>query len=499
MNSFYEANLLFRKKQYSKCVDICTNLLMKNSLDQAVWVLKMRALTLQVMVDDIEAEEEGIADMFLDTDTIAVTARPGTSLRTANTSTALGNLSHRPRTVSGRPVSGVVRPGTQAGGGETLQQMLRTPRTAQTARPLTSKSARSLRLGTASMVSQLEGPFIQISRLNLAKYAAQKSVSKPLFEYIYYHENDVRNAMDLAIEATKACEYKDPWWKIQLGKCYFLIGLNRDAEKQFKSALKQQPTIEVYLRLARIYLRLDQPITALDLFVVALKQFPNEVTIMTEMARIFEGLNNIPMSVKSYKEILREDATNMEAVACIGVHHFYTDQPDIGLRFYRRLLQMGLYNAELFNNLGLCCFYAQQYDMVVTCFERALSLAVNDNAADVWYNIGHIAIGVGDLDIAEQCLRLALSIDSTHAASFNNLGVIMFNRGNSQQACSFFDSATSIAPYLFEPHYNRAYVSHEIGDLQTSYILVKKSLKAYPGHVSSEKLLDKLKVYFNYL
>lgn len=92
--------------------------------------------------------------------------------------------------------------------------------------------------------------------------------------------------MDLAVEATKACEFKDPWWKVQLGKCYFLLGLNRDAEKQFKSALKQQPAIETYLRLARIYLRLDQPITALDLFTVALKQFPNEVTIMTEMARL---------------------------------------------------------------------------------------------------------------------------------------------------------------------------------------------------------------------
>lgn len=91
--------------------------------------------------------------------------------------------------------------------------------------------------------------------------------------------------MDLAIEATKICEYKDPWWKIQLGKCYFLLGLNRDAEKQFKSAIKQQPTVEGHLRLARVYLRLDQPITALDLFTDALKHFPNEVTIVTEMAR----------------------------------------------------------------------------------------------------------------------------------------------------------------------------------------------------------------------
>lgn len=53
---------------------------------------------------------------------------------------------------------------------------------------------------------------------------------------------------------------------------------------------------------------------------------------------------------------------------------------------------MGVHNAELFNNLGLCCFYAQQYDHTISCFERALNLATDENVADVWYNISHIAI-----------------------------------------------------------------------------------------------------------
>ena len=53
---------------------------------------------------------------------------------------------------------------------------------------------------------------------------------------------------------------------------------------------------------------------------------------------------------------------------------------------------MGVYNTELFNNLGLCCFYAQQYDMALNCFERALSLATDENMADVWYNIGQVAL-----------------------------------------------------------------------------------------------------------
>lgn len=59
----------------------------------------------------------------------------------------------------------------------------------------------------------------------------------------------------------------------------------------------------------------------------------------------------------------------------------------------RRLLQMGVYNCQLYNNLGLCCFYAQQYDMTLSSFERALALVANDEEqADVWYNVGHVAV-----------------------------------------------------------------------------------------------------------
>jgi len=53
---------------------------------------------------------------------------------------------------------------------------------------------------------------------------------------------------------------------------------------------------------------------------------------------------------------------------------------------------MGVKNAELYNNIGLCCFYAQQYDMTFNCFMSALGVATDDNLADIWYNIGHVAL-----------------------------------------------------------------------------------------------------------
>ena len=107
----------------------------------------------------------------------------------------------------------------------------------------------------------------------------------------------------------------------------------------------------------------------------------------------------------------------------IGMEHFYADQPELSLRFYRRLLQMGVHNAELYNNLGLCCFYAQQYDMALTCMERALSLAEEtETVADVWFNLGHIGINLGDTNLAYQCFSLTLSSNHSHAEAFNNLG-----------------------------------------------------------------------------
>lgn len=127
----------------------------------------------------------------------------------------------------------------------------------------------------------------------------------------------------------------------------------------------------------------------------------------------------------------------------------------------RRLLQMGVYNCQLYNNLGLCCFYAQQYDMTLSSFERALNLVANDEEqADVWYNIGHVAVvgprkdikinrmltgteqngtnvlslqGIGDLTLAYQCFKLALAFNNDHAEAYNNLAVLELRKGRVEQ------------------------------------------------------------------
>ena len=74
-----------------------------------------------------------------------------------------------------------------------------------------------------------------------AKNVAMKShIAKAVYEYliIIYVQSNFRRALDIASEATINCNYTDWWWKARIGKCQFKMGMIKDAERQFISALK---------------------------------------------------------------------------------------------------------------------------------------------------------------------------------------------------------------------------------------------------------------------
>jgi tetratricopeptide repeat protein 8 len=46
-------------------------------------------------------------------------------------------------------------------------------------------------------------------------------------------------------------------------------GLLREAERQFRSSIRVQPTVSSYLELCNVFMRMDQPNSALDLLAEA--------------------------------------------------------------------------------------------------------------------------------------------------------------------------------------------------------------------------------------
>lgn len=371
---------------------------------------KCKAVIKQNYLDDIELDEEGVAEMLLDENAVASLPRPGTSLSAPQTSSSTNKGSYdpaiRPVSQSGRPMTGFARPSSSrpmSGSNTSVRDALQSSRRGGTARPMTT-FGREVRLGTASLSSSSSGSLVDIEKLNLKKYASRTGLAMVLTDYLLYVEHNTRKALELCAEATRDSGFNNWWWKARLGKCYFKLGLWREAEQQLRSSLKLQPVVNSYLDLANVYLRLDLPNTALDLLQEAVGTFTCEPRLLLGMARIHESLSDPETAIGFYKRVLVLDASNVESIACLGSHFFYSDQPETSIRYYRRLLQMGVSGPEVWNNLGLCCFFSAQYDMSLGCFDKALATASDDQMAEVWYNIGHVGISLGDLGLAYQVL-----------------------------------------------------------------------------------------------
>jgi tetratricopeptide repeat protein 8 len=523
VDSLFSAQRLFRIRDYDGCLLQCTQLLEKNPYDQAVWLLKCRALTERSYIDELEWEDDGVEGV-LDDHAMASAPRPGTSLMHGSTASggAGGGAStaaaYRPVTASGRPTTGFARVGTSSGSGgagggragTSMDAALRSSGRAGTSRAQTA-AGRAVRVGTASLASAPGGAFIDSARLDLRKYAGKPALAKALASYLLHVEHNPRRALDLAAFATEASNYSDWWWKAVLGYAYYALGLMGEAERQFTSALRGAPWhVGLRLHSGRVSVRLDQPSAALRVYGEgrggvewggeqgagpsgAATASYGDVSLLLAAARLHESMGAGEAAAALRRRALTSDASCVEATACLAASAFYGDQPEVSLRLYRRLLLAygsSAAPAELWVNLGLATFHAGQYDLAMPCFDRAISGADGDGVvADVWYNLGTVGVGVGDFQMAMQAFTVAVAADPNHGEARTNMGVLEARRGNVEAARAHYAAAQRVGAWMYEPWYNGALLAWRCGDVAGAYAQASKALALFPAHSDSKELV----------
>lgn len=64
-----------------------------------------------------------------------------------------------------------------------------------------------------------------------------------------------------------------------------------------------QEMVSTYLELANVYMRLDQPNTALDTYVKGAEKFADNIHLLLGIARVHEALNNSADSMIYYRKV----------------------------------------------------------------------------------------------------------------------------------------------------------------------------------------------------
>lgn len=107
--------------------------------------------------------------------------------------------------------------------------------------------------------------------------------------------------------------------------------------------------------------------------------------------------------------------------------------------------------------------------------------------------MSHIALGLGDKNLAYQALKVAVSLNSDHAEARNNLGVLELQKGNADAALAEYKAAQGISPAMHEARYNGALAAFKAGELESAHKQVQDSLELFPEHSQSQELLPVIK------
>eukprot|EP01135_Chromosphaera_perkinsii_P003861 Nk52_evm9s259 gene=Nk52_evmTU9s259 len=464
----YVAQYLLRIGAYKECVKCCDQMLRDEPKDQAAWFLKTHCLVkINGMASNGETSRlevlEGLSevgDPLMDTvgelgKEERAMQRKGTDQRppTASGFLSMSNYDRSTR-AGGRST------GTASGGGDRLLP----PSTASGgARPIQTSYGGHMRLGTAiGFRTDADGSeHVDIDRIDLGRVCKKAHMAKALFLYTLHCSCNYRKCLELCDAAILNFGHSW-WWHFARGVSLFCLDMYGESVKAFGESLKRQQTVDAYVHMAVAAYKLKDIEKCIQCFSLALEDCPENSLAAIGLARVQDQCGQYRKSFVSYKKALNADPSNLEAIASVGAFFFYEGFPELGLRFYRRLLHQGIMNVEILNNLALCCIKAQQLDLGIAFFERALQLCKdNKHLAQVWYNIGHMGIDLGELFFAYQCLKISTLADPNHAEALVALGVLLSlntdTESASRDSATMFEKASKLAPKLFEAQYNRRF------------------------------------------
>lgn len=66
MDPLWLALSKLKRGKLDECIEICNEILTNNPADQAAWLTKCKATTRQAYIDDVELDEESVAEMIMD-------------------------------------------------------------------------------------------------------------------------------------------------------------------------------------------------------------------------------------------------------------------------------------------------------------------------------------------------------------------------------------------------------------------------------------------------
>ncbi len=231
-----------------------------------------------------------------------------------------------------------------------------------------------------------------------------------------------------------------------------------------------------------------------------------------QIAEKYYQANRLTQAEQAYRQVLKEQPQNAEALCGLGILAQKINQPEMAEKLlsnavslqpklfkawfslgnlrqargnlpeaqsaYQKAIELQPNLAPLYNNLGYTLQQQKKWDEAISCYQKALQIEPNCIEAEVSLN--------NALFIQE---KLPKDKQSYYAAVNNQLGQNRAKANDYKGAEAYYQQAIAMEPELGSAHYNLAVVLQEQGRFVEAKVSCEKALSLKPNYAQAYKQL----------
>ena len=263
-----------------------------------------------------------------------------------------------------------------------------------------------------------------------------------------------------------------------------------------------------------------KPVKALEDFILKVLNKPRRFGA-TEVAQLqlavqHQRNHRFAEAEQLYHQVLEKQPDHPEALYGLGTLSIEMEQPQIAEQWLSTASQVQPDSVKIWFSLGNLRFSQSQWYQAQEAYQKAIAL--RPDAAPIYNNLGYALQQQGLFDQAiayyQKCLEIqpncaeadvnlgnALQVQGklppekqVYYAQLNHkLGLARKKAGDMKMAVDYYRKALTIKPDLVEAHYNLGEVLQEQGELSEALACYQKALELNPQHQEAQMNLEKIK------
>jgi tetratricopeptide (TPR) repeat protein len=301
-----------------------------------------------------------------------------------------------------------------------------------------------------------------------------------------------------------------------LGSALFQKGLVDQAMDQYRRVLKINPnSIGAHNNLGNAFLRKGQVDEAMDQYQKALAIDPRSAETLDNLGNAFTAERQLDRAIDQYQKALEIDPNLADVHHNLGVALLKEGRPDEAIGQYKRAVELDPHYAAAYFHLGNALAQKEEVDDAIAQYQKALAidpnlaevrhnldlallqkkaheaLKNNSNSAGAYTNLGNVLLQKGQVDEAIDQYRKAIVIDGTAVEAHNNLGIAWAKKGQLDAAIIEFRKTLELNPAYIQAYNNLGTALFQKGQINDAIVQFQEALRRKPDYVDAQNNLAK--------